>query len=93
MATAAAISTDPRADWLADAAEAIAALAHRAAQTNTAFTADDLRAMIGEPDHPNWIGAAFSTARSTGQIKAAGYTTSRARSRHGGVIRRWRATV
>ncbi|MDZ5077900.1 hypothetical protein [Nesterenkonia sp. HG001] len=93
MATAAAIRTDPRADWLTGAREAIEALAARSARTGAEFTADDLRRMIGEPDHPNWFGSAFNTARIARIIEPVGFTISRARSRHGGVIRTWRAVA
>ncbi|OSM43499.1 hypothetical protein [Nesterenkonia sp. PF2B19] len=93
MATAAAISTDPRAEWLAEARESIEALAAWSAKYGTTFTADELRLMTGEPDHPNWFGSAFNTARIARIIEPVGFTTSRARSRHGGVIRTWRAAA
>lgn len=53
MSTPAALNTDPKGDWLADAREAIEALA----RTGRKFTSDDLREMVGEPDHANWFGA------------------------------------
>lgn len=91
MATPAALSTNPKADWLADARDAIEALAVAHRRADTAFTADDLRRIVGQPDHANWVGAAFSAAHKLGIIRPVGYTTSRTRSRHHGVIRTWKA--
>lgn len=91
MSAPAALDLDEKATWLADAAGAIDSLALRSHRTGSTFTADDLRAMIGEPGHPNWIGNAFNTARTDGAIRRVGFTTSRAKSRHGGVVRVWRA--
>lgn len=93
MATPAVISTDPKADWMTEAAEAIARLAARSAKCNVTFTADDLRREVGEPDHPNWVGSAFSAAAQTKVIRPVGFTISRAPTRHGGVIRTWRAVA
>lgn len=81
----------PKADWLADAREAIEALARRSRTTGAPFTADDLRKIIGEPAHQNWPGVAFSSAYRLGIIEPAGFTTSTTRSRHRGVIRQWKA--
>lgn len=91
MSTPAALSTDPRADWMEDAHTAISALAARSIRTGQTFTADDLRKMIGEPDHHNWIGASFQAAYKRGEIDQVGFTLSRSKSRRGGVIRVWRA--
>ncbi|TLP72958.1 hypothetical protein [Nesterenkonia sphaerica] len=82
---------EAKASWLADARESIEALARRARTYDTTFTADDLRRLVGEPAHPNWVGGAFSSARRLGIITPAGYTTSSTRSRHRGVIRKWKA--
>lgn len=87
MSTPAALNTDPKGNWLADAREAIEALA----RTGRKFTSDDLREMVGEPDHANWFGAAFSSAHRTKIIKPVGYCQSRAKSRNHGVLREWKA--
>lgn len=94
MSAPAALDLDEKATWLADAAGAIRSMASRSRHnTGWTFTADDLRDMVGEPGHPNWIGVAFNAARTLGVITVYGYTTSRSASRHGGVIRVWRAAT
>lgn len=91
MSAPAALDLDEKATWLADAADAIDSLVYRSHRTGSTFTADDLRAMIGEPGHPNWTGVAFNAARTLGVIVVDGFTISRTKSRHGGVVRVWRA--
>lgn len=80
---------DAKAVWLADAADAIDRLAHR----GRAFTADDLRAMIGEPEHGNWVGTAFARARNAGSIKAIASGAALAKTRNGGRLQIWTANV
>ena len=76
---------DAKAAWLADAADAIDALVHR----GRAFTADDLRTLIGEPEHGNWSGIAFAKARNAGIIYPIAHGAARARSRNGGTLKIW----
>jgi hypothetical protein len=56
------------------------------------ITADDVRPRltVGTADV---LGVAFGSLRREGLIEADGYALSRARSRHGSVIRRWRRAV
>lgn len=61
------------------------------ARTGLDFTADDLVKVIGAPDHPNRIGAAFLSARKAQIIEPTGTVVpSTTPSRHGGVVRVWR---
>ena len=78
-----AARTDP--EGFERASRAIAVLAEFGNQ----FNADDLRAWAGPFESPDVIGAAFSAARKAGLIRVAGVTTSRAISRHGGLVRLW----
>ena len=64
------------------------------ARTGLTFTADDLVKLVGAPDHPNRIGAAFMSARKAGVIVPTGMVVpSTTPSRHGGVIRCWRGAA
>ena len=74
--------------WLADADDAIERLAH----TGRAFTSDDVRRLIGPPEHPNWWGIAFAKAKKQGLIRAVGDGVSTVKSRNGGHRRVWRST-
>ena len=78
-----AVSADP--EGFARASNAISALA----KLGHPFDASDIRAWAGPFQSPNVIGAAFSTARKAGLIRSAGVTTSKATSRHGGLVRLW----
>jgi hypothetical protein len=78
-----AVAADP--EGFARASNAIAALAGLGGP----FDASDVRAWAGPFESPNVIGAAFSAARKAGQIRSAGVTTSKATSRHGGLVRLW----
>lgn len=82
---------DAKHAWLADADHAISALAVRCHRTDQTFTADDVHKIIGDPEHPNWWGVAFASAKRRGEIELAGYAISRSKSRNGGVLRVWRA--
>jgi hypothetical protein len=78
-----AVQTDP--EGFERAARAIAVLAEFGNQ----LSADDLRAWAGPFESPDVIGAAFSAAKKAGLIRVAGTTTSKAVSRHGGLMRTW----
>lgn len=96
MSAPAALDLDEKATWLADAGDVIERLAKRDRDLGIAFTADDLREhfdVIGQPADPNWIGNAFTTARTLGVITADGFAVSTCPTRHGGVIRVWRAAT
>lgn len=74
-------------NWLAWALDELAVLA----RTGLEFTAADLMQVVGAPDHPNRIGAAFRAARRTGLIEPTGSVVpSTAASRHGAIVRVWR---
>jgi len=91
MSAPAVLSVDPKRDWMYDAHTAIDALVVRYQRTGQTFTAEDLRRMIGEPEHCNWIGIAFRAAHNRGAITQEGFTLSHTKSRRGGVIRVWKA--
>ena len=84
---------DAKAAWLTDAEHAIAALAVRYHRTGKTFTADDVRAMIGAPEHGNWFGIAFASAKRRGEIEAVAFSAARAKSRNGGSLKIWRAAA
>lgn len=78
--------TDP---WWGSCARA--AIRHLAS-TGRTFSADDLRfdCDLGEPEHPNWWGGAFASARKAGLITMVGYTLSRRPERGSAILRTWR---
>jgi hypothetical protein len=78
-----AATTDP--EGFERASKAIAVLA----ELGHHFDAGDVRAWAGPFETGNVIGAAFSAAKKAGLIRVAGVTTSRAVSRHGGLVRLW----
>lgn len=82
---------DTKHAWLTDADHAINALAARYHRTGQTFTADDLRAAIGAPDHGNWFGIAFAKAKNAGLIEAVAFGAARAKSRNGGSLKIWKA--
>jgi hypothetical protein len=54
------------------------------------FTADDVRAKVGEPDHSARWGGAFLSARRAGLIKPTGTVRpSATASRHASLVRVW----
>lgn len=64
------------------------------ARTGLTFTAEDLTKVIGAPDHPNRIGAAFVAARKAGIIEPTGEVRpSTTPSRHGSLVRCWRGVA
>lgn len=62
---------------------------------DTTFTSEEVRdfaAVVGLPPPPDaraW-GAVFMRARKAGEITHAGYTTSKNKSRHVGIVSQWR---
>lgn len=67
------------------ASDAIATLA----ELGRPFDAGDVRAWARPFSTGSVIGAAFSAAKRAGLIRVAGITTSKAVSRHGGLVRLW----
>jgi hypothetical protein len=59
------------------------------AEFGNTFDAGDVRAWAGPFETGNVIGAAFSAAKKAGLIRVVGVTTSKAVSRHGGLVRLW----
>jgi hypothetical protein len=82
-----AVAADP--EGFDRASKAIAELT----KAGDEFTADDVRAWSGPFSLPDVIGAAFSAAKKAELIRVAGVTTSKAVSRHGGVVRTWRGVI
>jgi hypothetical protein len=82
-----AVQTDP--EGFERASRAIAELA----KLSHPFDASDVRAWAGPFETGNVIGAAFSPAKKAGLIRVAGVTTSKAISRHGGLVRLWEGTA
>jgi hypothetical protein len=61
------------------------------ALTGEDFTADDVRAVVGDPPHhPNVLSALFRKARQIGIIVPVGIGTAQRKSRHAGLNRVWR---
>jgi hypothetical protein len=56
------------------------------------FDAGDVRAWAGPFESGNVVGASFSAAKKAGLIRSVGVTTSKAISRHGGLVRLWEGT-
>ena len=76
-----------RPDWAEAALEHLCNLAVQYGSV----TADDLRT-FEQPENPNQIGVLFRTARRRGLLTAVEHAESRAKSRHGGALRRWAPT-
>jgi hypothetical protein len=56
------------------------------------FTADDVRQVVGEPDHPNRWGGVWLAARRAGLIVPTGQVRpSTTTTRHGSLVRVWKA--
>jgi hypothetical protein len=72
-------------DWQRRAASVLDSLI----ESGIVFTAQDVRDVVGSPSSPG--GALFLRAARDGRIISQGFETSRRQSRHGGVVRRWRA--
>src|SRR5438105_9718295 len=71
-------------DW--KGAEAIALLARGGED----FTAEDVRALAGDPSHPNALGAALNAAARKGLIVCVGRIKAERPSRHANEVRLWR---
>lgn len=76
-------------EYAAKAAEAIELLARPLQGTRWSFTAEDVRRMIGDPPHPNVLGAALSAAARAGTIVAVGWTDSTRTAARGRPLRKW----
>jgi hypothetical protein len=55
------------------------------------FTSQDVTDIAGQPPSPGATGALFLKAAQSGRTVSVGLETSRRQSRHGGLVRRWRA--
>lgn len=94
MSAAAVLSVDPRADWMRDADYAISSLVTAYHRTGKTFTADDLRAIVGQPDDIHWPGAAFKLAHARREIAPTGqYVRSTRRARKGSILAVWKAAT
>jgi len=72
-------------EWVEDAMEVI----HWFAGLDEPFTADNIRQMVGDPPHPNCIGAAFRNASKAGKIKFEGYQQSKRKGARARVLTVW----
>jgi hypothetical protein len=72
-------------DWKERAGQAINQLVAK----GDPFTAEDVRALAGDPDHPNSMGAALSKAARAGRISAIGWGEPSRTERHGNKMRIW----
>lgn len=75
-------------DWKRRTDAAIASLA----SSGEPFTSEDVRAIAGDPDHPNAMGPRFAMAVRAGLIEPAGRTPARRPSLHAHRIQVWRGT-
>ena len=83
----AAVSKSTPEDWRESCDKAIAELA----ATGRAFTADDIRRLVGDPpNHPNAMGARFVAAAKAGILRKVGYQSPLRASRHASVVAIWR---
>lgn len=53
------------------------------------FTAEDVRAICGDPEHVNAFGSRLSYAAKKGIIQPAGYEEATRPSRHRAILRCW----
>lgn len=56
------------------------------------FSAEQVRAVAGEPPHPNMLGALFLRWQKAGRIKPEGYTQATHRAGHARILRTWRGS-
>lgn len=64
---------------------------HRLAASGREFTAEDVRALVGDPPtHPNAMGARFLAASRSGLVEKLGYRQPSRASSHASVIAIWR---
>jgi hypothetical protein len=75
-------------DWQRRATNVLDALI----ESGVVFTAQDVRDVVGPPGSPGSLGALFLRAARDKRIVGLGFETSRPQSRHGGLVRRWKAT-
>jgi hypothetical protein len=73
-------------EWSGAAAKALRTLA----AGGSAFSAEDVRDLVGDPPTPNAFGALFLTASRAGLIEPVGIAKSRRIQRHSSWIRMWR---
>lgn len=73
-------------DWVESAKPVILAYA----ETHGVFTSDDTRALLPEPEQPNWTGIAYAALSSAGRIERDGYQPSTRPEANGRVIARWK---
>ena len=71
--------------WPDDALATIIGLSY----TEYQFSAVDLAREMRPPPNPNWVGQAFSRARSLGYITHVRYERSTSKSRKNGVVSVW----
>lgn len=62
------------------------------ARSGYEFTADDVRAKVGEPDVANRWGGVFLAASRAGLIETVAVRSSATKTRHAGMVRVWRGT-
>lgn len=63
----------------------------RLAASGVEFTADEVRAVVGDPpNHPNAMGARFLSAAKSRLIERVGYKKPTRPSRHANVVAIWR---
>lgn len=81
------VSAHTPTDWKSDCDRAIQKLA----AANRDFTAEDVRAIVGDPpNHPNAMGARFLSAAKAQLIERVGYRTPVRASRHANPLAVWR---
>jgi hypothetical protein len=86
-AGAASVSSHTPQDWKVACDVAIA----RLATINATFTAEDVRAVVGDPpNHPSAMGARFLAAAKAGLIERIGYQRPVRASRHANPLAVWR---
>ncbi len=76
---------DASAEWRSDAMVAIRGLALEP----TGFTAEEVRAIVGDPPRPNAMGAVFHLAARRGWIRKVGYRKATRPSLHATELAVW----
>ena len=74
--------------WVKEADAVIWWLAHK----GVPFTAEDVRAYVGDPIHPNAMGARLNAAAKKGWITKAGVIKASRPERHANEMRQWVGT-
>ena len=75
--------------WKVRAEAAIYVLAKR----GQSFTAEDVRAVVGDPTRPNAMGALFRLASAHGIIERVGFSKPVRPSRHASMMAVWRGVA